>query len=75
MRSSVQRLTRSELQTRLEEARHCASKEVWEGAVRRSMAFEEAYWAMDNIHDPVGPFIVNIDSDDEKDLYLESDED
>ena len=48
---------------------------VWASAVRRSRTFEEGYWSSDNIHDPVDPVIINIDSDDEDDddLYLDSD--
>ena len=32
-------------------------------------------WASDNIHDAVNPFIINIDSEDEDDIFLHSDED
>ena len=60
---------------RLEEARLCATQEVWAGAVRRSQQFEDEYWLTDNIHESVDPIIINIASDDEEedDLYLDSD--
>lgn len=75
VRSSLQRFTRADLRARLEEARLRVTREVWEGAVRRSRAFEEQYWASDNIHDAVNPVIINIDSEDEEDIFLDSDED
>ena len=47
--------------------------EVWAGAVCRSQGFEEEYWSTDNIHHSTDPVIINFDSDDEEDLFLESD--
>ena len=72
MRSSVHRFTRADLQARLEEARLCVTPEVWAGAVRRSQSFE-VYWSTDNIHQSVDPVIINLGSDDEDELFLESD--
>ena len=45
--------------------------------MKRSRAFEDRYWSMDNIQEPVGPIIINIDNDDEdmEDLYLDEDDD
>lgn len=74
VRSSLHRFTRADLQARLEEARLCATEQVWEAAVRRCRAFEEEYWLTDNIHEPVEPVIVSLDSDDEEELYLDSDD-
>ena len=71
--SSLHRFTRADLQARLEEARLCVKPEVWAGAVRRSQSFEEQYWSTDNIHQSVDPVIINLDSDDEVELFLESD--
>ncbi|XP_050721155.1 uncharacterized protein LOC127001021 [Eriocheir sinensis] len=73
VRSSLHRFTRADLQARLEEARLSVTPEVWAGAVRRSQSFEEEYWSTDNIHQSVDPVIINLDSDDEDDLFLESD--
>ena len=75
MRSSLQRFTRADLQARIEEAKVSATREVWDGAIRRSRAFEEAYWSNDNIQRPVDPIIITINSDDEDDLFLDSDYD
>lgn len=75
VRSSLQRFTRASLRARLEEARQCATTEIWEGAVRRAMKFEEDYWSSDNIHDSVEPVIVTFDCDDEDELFLDSDDD
>ena len=59
----------------MEEAKVSATREVWEGAVRRFRSFEETYWANDNIQNPVDPIIITIDSDDEDDLFLDIDDD
>ena len=56
-------------------SRSYVTKEVWEGAVRRSQAFEDEYWLTDNIHDCIDPIIINIASDDEDDLFLDSEGD
>lgn len=74
VRSTLHHFTRADLQSRLEEARLCATPEVWRGAVRRSQAFEDQYWATDNIHERVGPIIISLESDDENDLFLDSEE-
>ena len=75
VRSSLQHFTRAGLQARLEEAKLGVTAEVWAGAVRRSQGFEEEYWSTDNIHHNIDPVIINFDSDDEEDLFLESDVD
>ena len=65
-----------DLQARLEEARLCATEEVWAGAVRRSQEFEEQYWVADNIHESVDPVIISLTSDDEdEDTVLDITED
>lgn len=74
VRSTLQRFTRADLQVRLQEAKLCATKEVWAGAVRRARAFEDEYWSSDNIREGVHPVVINIDSDDEGDLFVDSDE-
>lgn len=77
VRSSLQRFTRADLQARLEEARLCATQEVWAGAIRQSHHFEEEYWRLDNIHDNVEPVIITFSSDDEDeddDFLLDSDD-
>ena len=74
VRSSLQHFTRASLRARLEEARHCATTEIWEGSVRRAMKFEQDYWSSDNIHDSVEPVIVNLDFDDEDELFLDIDD-
>ena len=74
VRSTLQRFTRADLQVRLQEAKLCATKEVWAGAVRRARAFEDEYWSSDNIREGVDPVVINIDSDDEGDLFVDSDE-
>ena len=38
-------------------------------AVRRARSFEDAYWSSDNIHER-----VDLDSDDEDELFLDSDD-
>lgn len=73
VRSSLQRFTRADLQARIEEAKLNTTREVWEGAVRRSREFEDEYWCTDNIHKHVDPVIINIESDSEDDLFLDSD--
>ena len=76
VRSSLQRFTWADLQARLEEAKLKATKEVWAGAVRRSRAFEDNYWASDNVHESVDPVVINIESDDEDEdgnLFIDSD--
>lgn len=73
VRSTLQRFTRADLQARLQEAKLIATKEVWEGAVKRSRFFEEEYWSSDNIHDSVEPVIISMDSDDEDELFVHSD--
>ena len=77
VRSSLQRFTRADLQARMEEARLTITGDVWTGAVRRSRAFEDSYRSTDNMHDSIDPVIVNLDSDsdDDVDLFSESDED
>ena len=73
VRSSLRHFTRADLKARLEEARLAVTKEVWEGAVRRAQAFEDEYWLTDNVQNSIDPVIVNIASDDEDELFLESD--
>ncbi|KAK8383434.1 hypothetical protein O3P69_019074 [Scylla paramamosain] len=79
VRSSLRRLTRADLQARLEEAKQLANKDVlvWLAAVRHSQNYEKGYWRSDNIHEPVGPVIINVASDDESeeddDVFLDSD--
>ena len=75
VRSSLKRFTRADLQARIEESLLSATKEVWDGAVRHSRAFEDAYWSTDNIHKTVDPIVINIESDDEEDLFFDSYED
>lgn len=72
VRSSLHRFTRADLYSRLEEAKLCGTPEVWRAAVKRSREFEDGYWSSDNIKEPVGPVIINMNSDDEdvEDLYL-----
>ena len=70
--SSLHCFTRADLQARLDEARLCVTPELWAGTVRRSQSFEEQYWSTDNIHQSVDPVIINLDSDDEVQLFLES---
>lgn len=61
----------------LEEAKQLANKDVWLAAVRHSQNYEKGYWRSDNIHEPVGPVIINVASDDESeeddDVFLDSD--
>ncbi|KAK3873076.1 hypothetical protein Pcinc_021888 [Petrolisthes cinctipes] len=66
---SMKRIVRCSLQ------RFTRTKEVWEGAVRRARAFEDEYWSSDNVHNRVDPVIINFNSDDEDELFLDSDED
>lgn len=66
VRSSLHHFTRKDLMARLEEAKLCVTREVWEGAVRRSESFEKEYWATDNIHDSVDPVIISLESDEEE---------
>lgn len=74
VRSTLQRFTRTDLQDRLEEARHMVHKDVWAGAVQHSRKFEEEYWKTDNIHEGVEPVIINIDSaEEDDDVFFESD--
>ena len=72
IRSSLQRFTRAELQPRLEEAKLSVTCDVWAGALRRSLAFEDSYHSTDNMHDSIDPV---SDTDYEVDLLLESDVD
>ena len=58
----------------MKEARLGVTKQVWEGAVQRSQAFENEYWLIDNVRDRIDPIVVNVASDDEDDLFLDSDE-
>lgn len=74
VRSSLQRFTRADLQARLEEARLSITRDIWAGAVKRSRSFEDNYWSSDNIHDSVQPVLISIESDDEDELFLESDD-
>ena len=74
VRSSLQRFTRADLQARLEEARLAVTREVWADAIRRSRSFENDYWSSDNIQNSVDPVIIDIESDGEDDLFLDSDE-
>ena len=74
VRSSLHRFTRSELQARLEEARLSVTPQVWASAVRRAEHFEKEYWSSDNIKTSVDRVIINIGSDDEDDLYLDTDD-
>lgn len=74
VRSSLQRFTRADLFAKLEEARQAVTGETWAGAVRRSRSFEDDYWFSDNIQDSIDPVIINVDSDEENDLFLESDD-
>ena len=73
VRSSLRHFTRADLKARLEEARLAVTKQVWEGAVQRSQAFEDSYWLTDNVRDCIDPIVVNVASDDEDDLFLDSD--
>ena len=73
VRSSLRHFTRADLKARLEEARLAVTKDLWEGAVRRAQAFEDEYWLTDNVQNSIDPVIVNIASDDEDELFLESD--
>ena len=75
VRSSLQRFTRADLYARIEEARIAVTREIWAGAIRRSRSFEEDYWSSDNIHDRVDPVIIDIDSDGEDDLFIDSEDD
>ena len=70
VRSTLRRFTRADLQARLEEAKLCATEEVWAGAVRRSQEFEAEYWSADNIHETVDPVIISLASDDEDEETL-----
>ena len=72
--SPLWHFTRADLQARLKEARLGVTKQVWEGAVQRSQAFVNEYWLTDNVRDCVDPFVINVGSDDEDDLFLDSDE-
>ena len=78
VRSSLRRFTRTDLNTRIEEARQLATARVWSAAVTRSEQFENDYWKSDNIHEPVDPIIINITSDDsdveDDDVFLTSDD-
>lgn len=74
MRSSLQRFTVADLKPRLQEARICAAEEVWGAAIKCTKKFESYYWSTDNIHESVEPVVVSLDTDDENDLFLESDE-
>ena len=75
VRSSLHHFTRADLHARLEEAKLGVTEKVWAGAVRRSRSFEDEYWLTDNIHDCVDPIVINLASDDEDDLFLDSEED
>ena len=74
VRSSLHRFTRTELQARVEEARLSVTPQVWASAVRRSQNFEKDYWSSDNIKKNVHPIIININSEDEDELYLDTDD-
>ena len=49
-------------------------RDVWAGAVRRSRTFEDEYWSSDNVHETVGPIIIDVECDDEDVLFLNSDD-
>lgn len=80
VRSSLRRFTRSDLQARIEEARELATAEVWSAAVTHSEKFEDGYWTADNIHVPIDPIVININSadddsgDEDDDVFMDSDE-
>ena len=67
----------NDLQARLREAKFIANKEVWFSVVKHSEKFEREYLESDNIHEGVDPVIVNIasnvESEDEYDVFLNSD--
>lgn len=70
IRSSLQQFARVDLQAMLEEARLCITEVVWAGAVLRSRAFEDEFHTL-----VMDPALINLDSDNEDDLLLHSDED
>ena len=80
VRSSLRSFTRSDLQTRIEDARKLANAEIWSAAVTHSQNYEDAYWRTDNIHEPIDPIIINITSadddseDEDDDVFMDSDE-
>lgn len=49
VRSSLHHFTWADLQARVEEARLCATEEVWVASVNHS-SYEDGYWSIDNIH-------------------------
>ena len=63
--------------TPLSPSKQLANKDVWLAAVRHSQNYEKGYWRSDNIHEPVGPVIINVASDneseDDDDVFLDSD--
>lgn len=61
-------------QATLQEAKLIATTEVATGAVRRFRSFKEEYWLSDNIHESVDPDIT-IDSDNDGNMLLDSDDD
>ena len=74
IRSSLHKFTRADLNYRLEEAKLLATKDVWSGAVRRSRSFEDEYWVSDNIHERIEPVNIDIESDEEDEYFLNSDD-
>lgn len=72
---ALQRFPRTELQARIEEAKGKATKEVLEGAMKLARAFGDEYWSSDNMHNRVDHLIININSDDQDELFLDSDAD
>lgn len=64
----------ADLQARLEKARLSVTHEDWEGAVRRAQDFKKEYWETDNVHDQLNPIIINLDSDDEDNIFLDRDD-
>ncbi|XP_066938309.1 uncharacterized protein [Macrobrachium rosenbergii] len=75
VRSSLHRFTRADLMARLEEAKLCATKELWAGAIKRSEAFEREYWLADNVHDIMDPVIITLSSEDEEHYFILDDAD
>ena len=60
VRSNLRRFTRADLQARMDQAKCCATREVWAAAVRRARDFEANYWVSDNLPDAVYPVIIDV---------------
>ena len=74
IRSSLQRFTRADLNARLEEVKLPATRDVWAGAVRRSRTFEDEFWSSYNVLETVCPIIIDVESNEEDDFFLNSDD-